>query len=358
MMPTTRKRWAVSGAIGVNVAVAILLTAAAAQAQLQRLFRADDGTAYQLLWLLNPSPGAETFRVTTIAGSSFGVDPCFNDLAMMSGEPVSAVAGTQSPPLPYLSVMRTFLLTPNSATGEAAFDRSGSGRLTLGSGSGALHVCSVFDDCLGHGIIETLVALSSDQGNVPPACITGIINSACPPLLQRAALAFGLPSTGEPPMCNDTAQVTFDTTLCAPAPVDGFTLGTGQAIVFVYGGLTTSAFEVSVAGFCITTDDVNSFDCPANSVVGADAAGSVPPFPLPTDTPIRSPVGTPTITATGTPIRGGPIPIISSPFGPAGLLLVVGLAGGLLYAMRRPDAAPQRHGDRKVAATGRVREHR
>src|SRR5262249_56807856 len=98
MMPTTRKRWAVSGAIGVNVAVAILLTAAAAQAQLQRLFRADDGTAYQLLWLLNPSPGAETFRVTTIAGSRFGVDPCLHDPAMMVGEPLSAVAGTHSPP--------------------------------------------------------------------------------------------------------------------------------------------------------------------------------------------------------------------------------------------------------------------
>src|SRR5262249_45462445 len=122
MMPTTRKRWAVSGAIGVNVAVAILLPPAAAHAQLQRLFRADDGTAYQLLWLLTPSPGGETFRVTTIAGSSFGVDPCFNDLAMMSGEPVSAVTGTQSPPLPYLSVMRTFLLTPTRAPGHTAFE--------------------------------------------------------------------------------------------------------------------------------------------------------------------------------------------------------------------------------------------
>ena len=181
------KRRALKRTIGVTVALAALLVASSAQAQLQRLFRADDGTAYQLLWLVSPSPGAETFHATTLAGSSFGISSCVDDVATMPGDPVSAVAGSLIPQLPYLTAMRTFLLTPNDALGQAAFDGSGSGRLTLGSGPGALNVCSTFDDCMGHGIVETLVALSSNQGNVPPACIAGTINSECDNTIQRAA---------------------------------------------------------------------------------------------------------------------------------------------------------------------------
>ena len=334
MAPTKCKRRALKRTIGVTVALAALLVASSAQAQLQRLFRADDGTAYQLLWLVSPSPGAETFHATTLAGSSFGISSCVDDVATMPGDPVSAVAGSLIPQLPYLTAMRTFLLTPNDAVGQAAFDGSGSGRLTLGSGPGALNVCSTFDDCMGHGIVETLVALSSNQGNVPPACIAGTINSECDNTIQRAAFAFGLPSTGQPPTCNDTAQVTVDSTLCAPEPLDGFALGTGQAVVFIYGGLGPTGFDVGVAGFSITTDDVNPFGCPANSVVGATATSvGPPPFPIPTFTPTT----TATATVTGTPTRAGPgsIPVIPSPFAPVGLLLVLGLTGGLVYAMRR-----------------------
>jgi hypothetical protein len=320
--------------LGVQMAIAALLAASAAQAQLQRLFRADDGTAYQLLWLVSPSPGAETFRVTTLAGSTFGINSCVEDVAMMSGDPVSAVAGSRIPELPYVSAMRTFVLTPTDAVGLATFDGSGSGHLTLGSGPDALNVCSTFDDCMGHGIFETLVPLSSNEGNVPPACIAGTIDSECDNTLQRAAFAFGISSTGQPPNCNDTAQVTVDSTLCATEPLDGFTLGTGQAVVFIYGIPPTTAFDVGVAGFSITTDAVNPFGCPANTIVGATASSvGPPPFPIPTFTPTI----TPTATVTVTPTRVGPaaIPVIPSPFGPVGLLLVLGLAGGLVYAMRR-----------------------
>ena len=320
--------------LGVQMAVAVLLAAPAVQAQLQRLFRADDGTSYQLLWLVSPSPGAETFHITTLAGSTSGINACVDDVAMMSGDPLSAIAGTRIPQLPYLSVLRTFLLTPNDTVGQATFDGSGSGHLTLGSGPDALNVCSAFDDCLGHGTIETLVALSSNEGNVPPACIAGTINSECDNTIQRAAFAFGIPSTGQPPTCNDTAQVTVDSTLCAPEPLDGFALGTGQAVVFIYGGLVATDFDVGVAGFSITTDDINPFGCPANSIVGATATSvGLPPFPIPTFTPTT----TATATFTGTPTRVGPaaVPVIPSPFGPVGLLLVFSLAGGLIYAMRR-----------------------
>ena len=188
--------------------------------------------------------------------------------------------------------------------------------------------------------VQVLVELSSDLGNLPPACVAGTIDSDCDDTMQRAAFAFGLPSTGQPPMCNDTAQVTVDSTLCAPEPPDGFTLGVGQAVVFIYGGLAASGFDVSVAGFAVTTDSDNPFGCAANSIVGATAAGASPP-PFPTDTPTvtltTTPAGTATTTFTGTPTRGGPlsIPVISSPIGPVGLLLVLGLAAGLLHAMRR-----------------------
>jgi hypothetical protein len=53
MMPAMCKRWTLGGMIGVEVAAAVLMIGSAAEGQFeQRLFRADDGTAYQVLWLL------------------------------------------------------------------------------------------------------------------------------------------------------------------------------------------------------------------------------------------------------------------------------------------------------------------
>jgi hypothetical protein len=71
----------------------VAIAAARAEAQTQALFRADDGTAYQMLRAIPPlGAGAEQAVVTTIAGSATGVGSCVG-IGSMPDDPTSAVGG-------------------------------------------------------------------------------------------------------------------------------------------------------------------------------------------------------------------------------------------------------------------------
>jgi len=60
------------------------------------------------------------------------------------------------------------------------------------------------------------------------------------------------------------------------------------------------------------------------------------PTATPTRTPTDTPTATPTVTPTATPTRTRPpIPVVSSPASPAGLMMIGGLVLGLLWALRR-----------------------
>ena len=58
------------------------------------------------------------------------------------------------------------------------------------------------------------------------------------------------------------------------------------------------------------------------------------PTQTPTQTPTRTPTQTPTFTPPPTNTRP-PIPVVPSPTGPAGLVLIIGLGGAIAFALRR-----------------------
>jgi len=336
MVSTTCKRWALDTTRAIALAVTVVASGAVAEAQLdQRLFRAADGTAYQVLRAGGLDSGAEKMRVTTVAGSAAGVGSCLMT-GTASGDPLSAVGGTQVAQTlhPYATVGRTAVLVPNDIV-QLSFDSTVGGRLTLGNGSGALSVCGSQFDCQGAQNVQALVGLDTAIGNVPAACIAENLSAACDATNLRGAFAFGLPATGQPPVCNNITQVTVDTSVCAATPPDGFDLGAGQAIVFVYGGsLAAVGFDVASAGFGVTTD-VSPLGCGADSIVSAAVgAAGVIPVATPTNTP-QGGSGTATATSTGTPLRAGGIPVVASPLSLAGLALIVLLSAALHRALRR-----------------------
>jgi hypothetical protein len=272
------------------LAAALLSSTASAQMTLSE-FRADDGTAYQVIQVLPIiGKGAERLRITTIAGGAEGLGACSSEPSL-SNEPASAVAGPQPPTqalFPYEDTVRSGVLTPNDFT--VSFEHHFGGRLTLGSGSAALQVCKTGFDCAGQSNVESLVALSDASNGVPAACIATGISASCDATILRNVIAFGISASGSPPICDNPASVTVDTKICAAEPSDGFSLDVGQAIVLVYDSILAGVdFTIGSAGFKVDADGSNDPGCLANQVVGAAAdlrSELAPPLPTATPTPI------------------------------------------------------------------------
>jgi carbohydrate-binding DOMON domain-containing protein len=64
------------------------------------------------------------------------------------------------------------------------------------------------------------------------------------------------------------------------------------------------------------------------------ATNTVTPSNTATQTATRTVTSTQTPTATETPTRP-PIPVVPSPTSPAGVVMIIGLGGGLVWALRR-----------------------
>jgi len=378
-------RWFCAALVGVTC---LAFGSGVAQAQIgfQEL-RAADGTTYEVLFA--PSPlggGAERLRITTVAGSVAGGSGCTTP-GNASGDPVSAAGFVVAPGMQlydYTLVRRTSIIVPPNST--ISFDGSFGGRVTFGTvgNASARLVCGAAFDCVGQiGVQETLHPLDYALDTVPPACIANDIDPDCS-TDPVTAYAFGVAASGSPPVCtNPDATVTVNSTICAAEPTDGFTIGAGQAIVFVYNHtLGMSGFTVDAGGFGISTDDVNNPNCMNDSnpvvVSSSGRTDSQPAPPFPTNTPTSTPTNTatatntatntatttftatstltptltatPSNTATATSTRTNtptltptppptntrpPIPVVPSPTSPAGLVMIIGLGGGLLWALRR-----------------------
>jgi hypothetical protein len=370
--------------------VLVVSFAARAKAQIfQTEVRADDGTAYQIIHTQPTATGAEFIRITSLAGSSTGIGDCNNSQGM-SGGLAQAIAGP-APPLqslhPYFQILRTGVLTPPDLTFN--FEPSFGGRVTLGTGPGALNICEHAFDCTGQSNVQSTFTLDSSMGSIPPACIANGVSAGpeCDQSTVRNVFGFGVAASGSPPVCtNPTTDVTANSLICNPEPADGFNLSNGQFLVVIYDStLAGLGFSVGSAGFGIDTDGDNPPKCSAGEIVSAQAASqSLPAPPLPsrtpsntptntptntfTETPTRTPTNTstptlsptptstvtntvtpsntptltatrtetpsPTATATQTPTRP-PIPVVPSPTSPAGLAMIGGLSIGLLWALRR-----------------------
>jgi hypothetical protein len=360
-----------AGVVAMFAALASFVSGSALAQVAQEEFRASDGTTYQVLRATNLAGGAEALQITTVAGSVAGAQSCATTLNM-SGQTASAIGGVVPPGMPLLAynqVRRTGVLVPNDVTVEN-FNPAFGGTLTLGTGGGAIQVCGSSFDCTS----SPLFTLDQTGGSVPAACIASGENASClgNPTTLLDTFAFGLPATGNPPSC--TSGPTVNTTVCAAKPTDGFALPEGSAIVFIYNhSLQQSGFSIAAGGFGITTDAVNPPGCDADSVVSSVGRNdSQPAPPAPTSTPTNTATNTATFTATATntatatstvtntptatntatftatrtntptatntppptPTRP-PIPVVPSPTSPAGVVMIIGLGGGLLWALRR-----------------------
>ncbi|MEO8601515.1 MAG: hypothetical protein ABI629_02955 [bacterium] len=383
------RRVAIGSGLWIALAAACLtLVGSPAGAQVQESeFRGADGTTYQVLVASNLGGGAEQIQITTVAGAIAGAGSCAAT-GDMSGSPTSAIGGVLPPLMqlhPYTSIHRTAILVPNDI-GEINFNSSFGGRVTLGTGGGALNVCLNAFDCTGQPNVQALTTLDQNSGGVPAACIAEELNAQCDGLNNRDVFAFGLAASGNPPVCTTPLDTTVNTTVCAPRPADGFTLAEGAAVIFVYNSsLASSGFAVATGGFGITTDAINNAGCAADTVVSATGDNdSQPAPPPPTQTPTNTATNTatftltptntatqtntPTLTNTATPTLTNtptftqtntatptntrtntptptntppptntrpPIPVVPSPTSPAGLVMIIGLGGGLLWGLRR-----------------------
>ncbi|MFN8640538.1 MAG: hypothetical protein U0802_02325 [Candidatus Binatia bacterium] len=281
-MALTSKQWLIA-----STALAVSSAAPAAAFQHQE-YRADDGTAYQVLRSVAPiGGGADHERITTLAGAPGGTGGC--NLSTMDA---AAVVGVISPGQvlhPFASIRRTAILLPNDAN-ALNFDPSGAGKVTIGTGGGAVKVCRVGGDCGGSG--QALVGLDTADANVPKACIASGVQADCE-ANTRSTIGFGLAATGNPPQC--TTNPTVNTDICANEPGDGFSLAPGQAIVFVYNGsLGGIGFGVGAGAFGIDADESGSV-CADGGVVSATAPSQSLPGPgrprTHTPAPMASTVG-------------------------------------------------------------------
>jgi len=257
--------------------LAVTLAARDVRAQVaQTLFRADDGTAYQVLRATTAN-----VRITTIAGSLGSQSGCTD-----SGVTITAIYGPDFGPglslVPYSTASRSAIVTPNSIS-SLGFDQHYGGRVSLGTGTGTLNVCQNSFDCSGQSNAQTTVALSSTTGGVSAGCTANDVTVSCD-ARERSVFGFGLSSSGNPPFC--TTNPTVQTGLCASTPSDGFTLMQGQAIVFAYSSLQGNGFSVSYTEFTLAPSG-GANGCTQNQVYGAGGAGDSAPAPaLPTATPV------------------------------------------------------------------------
>jgi hypothetical protein len=377
--------------------------ATSAQAQTHTLDRADDGTAYQLLRSIPPlGAGSNTAKITSIGGSATGVGSCVG-IGNMPGDPVSAVGGANPNAgqslHPYNQTVRTGILIPNDVS-VAMFDQHFGGRMQLGisnaqcTGAGApqacctgvgtgtcvpINVCKNPFDCMGQPGVVVPGALNVASGGVPAACIANGVAADCETPLIRNVLAFDLPASGNPPVCDDASAVTVDSLVCNPPPSDGFDLPEGSALLFIYNSsLGSSGFTSAFGGFLIDNDGMGGVCMAENQIVASAADNKSASVTGPTQTPTTTPTdtatptstntatftatntATTTRTATNTPTASNtptetvtrtatathtetppptptrpPIPVVPSPTSPAGLVMISALGVGLLWGLRR-----------------------
>ena len=257
-----------------------------AHAQEMDLFRAEDGTAYQVI-RVDPAVTTGNFRVTTVGGSSTGVGGCSQSGATIK-DPVSAVAGENPGALqvlhPFDQILSTPVFAPNTVD-VLSFDQHSGGRVTLGTGAGAAAVCRDPVDCAGVPSSVPLGPLGVSA--FAPACIATGVSAGCDGGITREVFAFDIFANGDPPVC--ISPPTTDTTVCAPEPSDGLTVFSGSAIVIVYDtSLAGLPFSAGVGGFLITTDASTAPCFSANEVLAAVSEVKAAPA-LPTETPTATP---------------------------------------------------------------------
>jgi 6-phosphogluconolactonase (cycloisomerase 2 family) len=228
----------------------------------QQVLRAADGTTYQVVRALPVTAPtlAGGFRLTTVGASPQPLQSCEVDAAAIGGTLRAAVGG--APLATLASIRRTKTLLRPVGFAGLVFDDSGSGRLSFGSDPNAPLVCAS-GTCGGEPLEP--VGLAGD--GISAGCAANRAGGFCPGGAVPNAIGFGVAATSG--TCNSPAPLTTQTLVCNAAPVDGITIGSGEALVFVHAP-GREAYGVGVAGFGLARDALNPQGCGAGQVLTSE----------------------------------------------------------------------------------------
>jgi 6-phosphogluconolactonase (cycloisomerase 2 family) len=213
--------------------IGISITSAPGATLEQRVFRAADGTVYQLIQVVPQLQRTveASFRVTSIAASLGEVDACETD-GVAAGDALLAAVGSAAP-IELAAIRRTGIVRPNNF-GAPDFDDGDGGVLTVGAGDGAVRICSRPERCVPNA--ATLVPIAEATGGVPGACVaTAESSSYCPAGAAPTLVAFGVEQNAGICAVASAQQLGTESRLCNSATtVAGLPLQPGEIVVFVY----------------------------------------------------------------------------------------------------------------------------
>lgn len=246
---------------------------------LLQLFRASDGTAYQVVSANGTiRPGVDALRITSVAATIGGLRE--NEGEALSAEPTTwALVGVtpgDATLFPYTQISRTGILRPPDLSQH--FDPTGSGRLRLGSSEDAIAICADDRLCAEAPIRAKLLPLNAQGLGVPRAChALGATTGPNDGFVNLNTLGFGLTATGDPPVC--IGQPTTSTKVCSSPSADGFGITRGRAVVFVYRNVGGDPLTVGAAGFLVATHGESSRGCEPLSIVAPWAESTAEVIP-------------------------------------------------------------------------------
>jgi hypothetical protein len=369
-----------------------LLCSSPAHAQFnQTVFRAMDGSVYQVLAHPNSADagiGVDAFRVTTLAAS------IMEEVTACTQSGPEAWAHTDSGNIfgNIAGIVKSAIIDDTNAPTFSSSANGGAGQMCIGPDcaggfctlNGMTH-CAIFTKAGGTAVTTATAGVPALQlaTNLDRPAATFNCSG-----LSRGSYTFDAGVVPDP---------TTQSTACGAVPTDGFTLSSktsvfpggedGQSIIFVYPNMVLDDFNVGAAGFGLNIaalGGANDVGCPTdsdsvlNGIARNETSLAPPPTPTPTNTPTstptatptdtptatptstptntptqtptatptstptntptatptRTPTNTPTATPTVTPTRP-PIPVVSSPTSPSGLILIFGLGIGILWGLRR-----------------------
>lgn len=217
-------------------------------------YRAANGQVYQVLQnpLGRPELRTEDVRITSVVGSIDGISDC-STISISQTQAQAVVSALPGLSFPATRVFASGIFEDASNPCFNPNGNSGAGLLCIGGGCSDDCRCPG-GDCVTYTIADGIVLADSNlQGRVVDSLSP--ITGACSGAAGRSTYAF---RTDAPSIAPG---------LCAARPQDGFTLQTGQSIVFAYEAPVSSEFIAGAAGFPIDVNGDNSRGCGANSVI-------------------------------------------------------------------------------------------
>ena len=292
--------FAPSIALALCVSFGLIYSTSARADLTTRLLRADDGTSYFVMTHTsedNSGQGIDAVALTTLAGSTLGLDVC--GISGTFFPPRNVEATSASTPLGIIPLQDVRKSMRFSDASIPCIDMTGSGRVCIGPGCTPGPACSCTGDCVTFAFNEG-APLSTGTPDAPAAHLDtnwSVQNQNCS-VFNRATYRFSTssPTTSVPPCGQQPTDA-----IILPSGPSSFSGGVdGTTMVIAFRVDPADPLEIGAAGFKIDLDGENAIGCMMNSVLGAVTAEKNHSGFAPTPTPTFTFTSTPTVTNTPT----------------------------------------------------------